>query len=91
MTKIDDEKPQRRHVFDDPKNVRRVIRGLFFACAALLGADLVIHRHIENPMEALFGFYAFFGFIACVLLVLLAKELRKVLMRREDYYDPVDD
>ena len=33
------------------------------------------------------GFYAVYGFVACVLLVLLAKEMRKVLIRKEDYYD----
>jgi hypothetical protein len=33
------------------------------------------------------GFYAFYGFVACVLLVLIAKQMRKVLMRKEDYYD----
>ena len=38
-------------------------------------------------MLGLFGFYAFFGFIACVALVLIAKQLRRVLLRREDYYD----
>ena len=27
------------------------------------------------------------GAIACVLLVLIAKEMRKLVMRREDYYD----
>ena len=31
--------------------------------------------------------YGIFGFVACVALVLIAKQLRKVLMRREDYYD----
>jgi len=32
------------------------------------------------------GFYALYGFVACVLLVLLAKEMRKLVMRNEDYY-----
>ena len=35
----------------------------------------------------MWGFYAGYGFVACVLLVLIAKEMRKLLMRREDYYD----
>ncbi|KAA3623538.1 MAG: hypothetical protein DWQ08_11465 [Proteobacteria bacterium] len=79
------------HLFDDERNVRLVVRALFACCALLLAADLFIHRHVVSPLEELFGFYAFFGFIACVVLVLLAKEMRKVLMRREDYYDTVDD
>jgi hypothetical protein len=32
-------------------------------------------------------FYGLYGFVSCVLLVVAAKELRKVLMRSEDYYD----
>ena len=34
------------------------------------------------------GFYAVFGFVACVALVLAAKHvLRPIIMRGEDYYD----
>ena len=32
-------------------------------------------------------FYCLYGFAACVILVLLATQLRKILMRPEDYYD----
>lgn len=76
----------KRHLFDKPRNVRRVIHGLIAICSVLLGLDLVLHRHVAHPWEAMFGFYALYGFVACVLLVLLAKELRKLLMRDEDYY-----
>jgi membrane protease YdiL (CAAX protease family) len=79
--------PKRRHMFDDPKNVKRVIYALYTACAVSVIAEFFIHPHVVHPWEALFGFYAIYGFVACVLLVLIAKELRKVLMRREDYYD----
>ena len=37
--------------------------------------------------EEWFNFYGFYGFIGCVFLVLMAKELRKLVMRDEDYYD----
>ncbi len=76
-----------KHLFDDPRNVRRVIRGLVAACILLLGLDFVVHRHVDHPWEEAFGFYALYGFVACVLLVLLAKEMRKLLMRDEDYYE----
>jgi len=33
------------------------------------------------------GFYSLYGFVACVILVLLAKEMRKLVMRDEDYYE----
>lgn len=85
---------QKTYLFDNPRNVRRVVHGLVGACVILAGLDLVLHRHVSNPWEAMIGFYAIYGFVACVLLVLLAKEMRKVLIRKEDYYDetpPTDD
>ncbi len=78
------------HMFDKPKNVQRVVRTLVGICVALFIADFVVHRHVLHPWEHVWGFYALYGFVACVLLVLLAKEMRKVVMRKEDYYD-VDD
>ena len=35
-----------------------------------------------------FGFYAVYGFVACVVLVLVAKYiLRPMVIRKEDYYE----
>ena len=84
----------KQHVFDDPKNIKLLIRIFFVCCAILLIIDLpfIHHRHLSfadgvMPLEGWFGFYAFYGFVACVLLVLAAKVMRKVLMRSEEYYD----
>jgi hypothetical protein len=79
--------PEKRYVFDKPGNVRRAIHTLYTVCIIALAADVVVHRHVEHPWEHLFGFYAFYGFIACTALVVIAKGLRRILMRREDYYD----
>ena len=78
---------ERKHFFDDPGNVRKVLRVFYVICALLLLADIVVHRHVVHAWEGVWGFYAGYGFVACVLLVLIAKEMRKLLMRREDYYD----
>ncbi|MGY8996099.1 MAG: hypothetical protein ACKVH7_06635 [Alphaproteobacteria bacterium] len=78
---------KKTYLFDNPKNVKRLIWTLYLACAVSFGADALIHRHVVHPWEGWFGFYAIYGFVACVLLVLIAKELRKVLMRKEDHYD----
>tara|TARA_B100001079_G_scaffold240382_1_gene225230 strand:- start:700 stop:951 length:252 start_codon:yes stop_codon:yes gene_type:complete len=75
------------HIFDKPQNVRRVLWALVAVCIVTIGADFVYHRHIVHPWEGVWGFYAIYGFVACVVLVLVAKELRKLLMRAEDYYD----
>jgi hypothetical protein len=83
--------PRRLHLFDRPANVRRVIRALVAVCVILFALDAVLHRHVEHPWEGFFGFYAIYGFVACVLLVLLAKEMRKLLIRDEDYYERAED
>ena len=78
---------ERKHFFDHPGNVKKVLRVFYVICAGLLLADFVVHRHVVHDWEGLPVFYALYGFVACVLLVLIAKEMRKLLMRGEDYYD----
>ena len=78
---------ERKHIFDDPRNVKRLLWVFYTCCLFLFAFDFIYHRHAATAWEAFFDFYAVYGFVACVLLVLIAKELRKVLMRREDYYD----
>jgi hypothetical protein len=75
------------HVFDDPKNVKRAIQVLFAVCGIVFVLDFIVHRHVDHPWEAFIGFYAVYGFVACVLLVLAAKAMRTVLMRKDEYYD----
>lgn len=77
----------RTHMFDKPENVARVRQALYALCAISVVAELFIHRHVEHPWEVTPLFYCLYGFAACVILVLVAKEMRKVLMRDEDYYD----
>ncbi len=81
----------KQYIFDNPKNVKLLVRALYACCLILFALDLVIHRHIYHPWEEFTGFYAFYGCIACVVLVLLAREMRKVVMRDEDYYDIKDE
>lgn len=79
---------EKKHVFDDPRNVRRLIWLVVIACVISVLAQLFVHVHVVHPWEALFGFYGIYGFLAFVALVLLAKEvLRRLVMRRKDYYD----
>lgn len=78
---------ERRYLFDNPSNIQRLLRVFYGICIVLLIADVILHRHVEHPLEALPGFYPVYGFVACVALVLVAKQMRKVLMKGEDYYD----
>ncbi|MEH6627644.1 MAG: hypothetical protein V7739_14465 [Motiliproteus sp.] len=84
-------KNTKSYLFDDPAKVRLLVRSLVVVCVLLFGLDLLLHRHVEHPWEALPGFYSLYGFVACVVLVLLAKELRKLVMRKADYYQQRTD
>jgi len=81
------EQDQKEYFFDKPKNVKRVLFGFYVICAILVIVDFVVHRHIGFAWEKIPAFYAIYGFVACVVLVVLAKEMRKIVMRKEDYYD----
>ncbi len=81
------------HDFTGPLSapVKRLLRVFFVISALLFLVDFFIDRKIHQPAERMPGFYALYGFVGCVVLVLAAKELRKVVMRPENYYDPRDD
>jgi hypothetical protein len=76
-----------KYWLDDRRNVDRLVRGFAAACALLILVDAFVPKHGPYAIEHWFGFYGWFGFVACVALVLIAKQLRRVLMRPEDYYD----
>jgi len=73
--------------FDDPDNVNKIVRALIVLCVASVVADFFYHKHTHYAFQGMIGFDAIYGFVSCVLLVLAAKQLRKLLMRDEDYYD----
>lgn len=73
--------------FDKPENVQKMLKVFYVICGLLVVADFVVHRHIYHDWERIPAFYAIYGFVGCVVLVLIAREMRKFLMRGEDYYD----
>lgn len=67
------------------------IRALWISSSVLLALlvllDLVIEHHPHFGIDGTFGFGAWYGFIACVALVLFAKGLGLLLKRPDTYYD----
>ncbi|MDF1578652.1 MAG: hypothetical protein RQ753_04905 [Desulfurivibrionaceae bacterium] len=79
---------QKKHLFDNPKNIRLVLYALFATLLLLLALEPLVDKHPYFPWEEWPGFYAIFGFVACVLLVLAAKYILRPLMKRDEgYYD----
>ena len=77
----------KKYWLDDPRNIKKVLYGLYAVCALLVVADFFYEKHDHFKFEKWFGFFGWFGFIAYVSLVLMARVLRKALKREEDYYD----
>ncbi|MFW6373846.1 MAG: hypothetical protein ACOC3W_09125 [Thermodesulfobacteriota bacterium] len=74
-------------IFDNPKNVKRLLRGFYLSLAVLLAADPFVHKHAEFPWAGRHQFFAAYGFVSCVLVITIAKILRFFVKRREGYYD----
>lgn len=73
--------------FDKPENIQKMLKVFYVLCALLVIVDFIIHRHIYHDWENIPAFYAIYGFVGCVVLVVIAKKMRNFLMRGEDYYD----
>lgn len=72
---------------DSRGNQERVRRYFYIVLIILLAIDPFIAKHVHFPWEQVPAFYAVYGFIACVSLIFVAKLLRLLVKRKEDYYD----
>lgn len=72
-----------------PSLLGKILGGGFaLLLLALLGLELLVHKHVIFSMEEWFGFYSACGLLAAFLLVLVANYLLRPLVKRdEDYYD----
>ena len=80
-------KGEKTYWLDRPRSVDKVFWALCTLCTLLFLADAIYVKHPIFEIETWFGFYAIYGFFFSIGLVLSAKELRRILMRKEDYYD----
>ncbi|MBU4563446.1 MAG: hypothetical protein KMY53_12915 [Desulfarculus sp.] len=74
-------------IFDKAVNVKRLLICLYVFLAGLLVADFFISKHGHFSWENAPEFYAVYGFLCYLALIVLAKALRRIIKRREDYYD----
>ncbi|QFU24180.1 hypothetical protein FM038_019845 [Shewanella eurypsychrophilus] len=86
-----DEKDDKQYFFDNPKNTKWVMNIFYACCVLVVVLDFVINRHVYHSWENLPAFYPIYGFVGCVVLVVIASWMRTFLMRSEDYYDKSDD
>ena len=69
------------------KKTAIALGALYVLCAIVFALDFVVHRKAYLAWEELPGFYALFGLGSGAALVIVARGLRFLLKRKEDYYD----
>jgi hypothetical protein len=74
-------------LLDSPKNRARIRKYFYISLLILLVIDFFTPKHGHFSWEEAYGFYAVYGFIGCVSLIFIAKGLRWLVKRKEDYYD----
>ncbi|MDO8320010.1 hypothetical protein [Rhodoferax sp.] len=78
-----DEKP---HWLDQPRNVKLLWRGFLFVLLLTVLAGFFVPMHPHFAIESIFGFNAWFGFLVCALMIVVAKGLALLLKRPDTYY-----
>lgn len=76
-----------RHWLVRPKTIRILWMVFIAILVALVAAGFLVTVHPIFEFDGMPGFYAAYGFLACVLLVIVAKLLGMLIKRPDDYYD----
>jgi len=70
-----------------PETIRKLWIGGGVLLAALVVIELGVPAHGSFGLDGTFAFNAWFGFAACVAMILFAKGLGIFLKRKDTYYD----
>lgn len=73
---------------DTKKNATRIFYGLVAVCVALAFGDFLYHKHAYFPIEEYPVIYGLAGFVVYAAVIFLAKGLRLIVRRPENYYAP---
>ncbi len=70
-----------------PESIRILWITFIIILAITVLADFFVEHHGHFGIDGTFGFGAWYGFFACVVLVVFSKGLGAILKRRDDYYE----
>lgn len=74
------------HWLDQPRNIKRLWRGFLVVLVLTVLAEFLVQMHPHFAIESIFGFNAWFGFLVCAVMILMAKGLALALKRPDTYY-----
>jgi hypothetical protein len=72
--------------FTKTENSNKICLALVALCLALFLADFTYDKHGHFHIEEIPGFYGIYGFFMFNALILVAKVLRTLIKRPENYY-----
>ena len=75
---------------DQARNVRLLWRAFLGVLVATVLAEFLVRLHPHFEIESLFAFHAWYGFLACALMIMVARVLAILLKRRDSYYERSD-
>ena len=78
---------QNKHWLLRKDNIRKLWIIFIAILAMTVIAGLFVHQHQSFGIEDSFGFFAWYGFVSCVGMIVFAKLLGLFLKRPEDYYE----
>ena len=70
-----------------PSTIRLLWIVFIVVLMATLGAQIFVHLHAAFGIEGTFGFHAWYGFSACVAMIIFAKGLGYLIKRSDKYYE----
>jgi hypothetical protein len=79
--------PDHDHWLVRAPTVRLLWRTFIALLVAVVGLDLFVTHRPHFGIDGTFGFGAWYGFLACVVLVALAKAVGSIFKRPDTYYD----
>jgi hypothetical protein len=81
----------KKHWLDEPRNAKLLWRVFLTVLIVCVLIEIIVPPHPSFDIESLFGFHAWFGLLACVVMIVAAKGLSVLLRRPDTYYDERDD
>jgi hypothetical protein len=83
---VTDRPPDEPDWLERPRTIRRLWLAFAVALAITLGLGAFVPLHGRFGIDGVFGFNAWYGFLTCVALVLVARLLGALLKRPDRYY-----
>ena len=80
-------RPEGMHWLVRPKTIRKLWIGGIALLAIIVAMGSFAHPHVYFGIEGTFGFFAWYGLVTCVVMVIGSKLLGMALKRGENYYD----